>query len=140
MKRRELMSSFLSGIAAGWPLAAWAERPVKMCSMQEVHEARAQLDAIALENARLLDELQKTNRQLAEASRQRLQFLSVSSEMRVPINAILGYTELILDNVYGETPENIREVLKRFERNGNQLIRLINGVFERAKSEDTGTV
>ena len=61
---------------------------------------------IAIENARLFDEIQDKSRQLAEASQHKSQFLAnMSHELRTPLNAILGYTELIIDGIYGETPE-----------------------------------
>jgi signal transduction histidine kinase len=51
------------------------------------------------------------------------------------MNAILGYTELILDEIYGEVPAKIREVLERLEKNGSHLLRLINDVLDISKIE-----
>jgi GAF domain-containing protein len=46
---------------------------------------------IAIENVRLFDEIQEKNRQLAEASENKSQFVSsVSHELRTPLNAIIG--------------------------------------------------
>jgi signal transduction histidine kinase len=46
---------------------------------------------IAIENVRLFDEIQDKNRQLAEASENKSQFVSsVSHELRTPLNAIIG--------------------------------------------------
>jgi signal transduction histidine kinase len=91
---------------------------------------------IAIENVRLFDEIQEKSRQLAEASKHKSQFLAnVSHELRTPLNAILGYTELILDNIYGETPEKMREALDRIERNGQHLLGLINDVLDLSKIE-----
>ena len=91
---------------------------------------------IAIENVRLFDEIQDKSRQLAEASKHKSQFLAnMSHELRTPLNAILGYTELILDNVYGDTPEKMREVLDRIQRNGRHLLGLINDVLDLSKIE-----
>ena len=91
---------------------------------------------IAIENVRLFDEIQDKSRQLAEASRHKSQFLAnMSHELRTPLNAILGYTELIQDNIYGETPEKMRGVLDRIQKNGRHLLGLINDVLDLSKIE-----
>ena len=91
---------------------------------------------IAIENVRLFDEIQDKSRQLAEASQHKSQFLAnMSHELRTPLNAILGYTELILDDIYGETPEKMRQVLDRIQRNGKHLLGLINDVLDLSKIE-----
>ena len=91
---------------------------------------------IAIETVRLFDEIQEKSRQLAEASQHKSQFLAnMSHELRTPLNAILGYTELLLDNVYGETPEKMQDVLQRIESNGRHLLGLINDVLDLSKIE-----
>ena len=59
----------------------------------------------------------------------------MSHELRTPLNAILGYTELILDDIYGEVPAKIREIIERLEKNGSHLLRLINDVLDISKIE-----
>jgi signal transduction histidine kinase len=59
----------------------------------------------------------------------------MSHELRTPLNAILGYTELILDEIYGNVPEKIKEVLERLEKNGRHLLGLINDVLDLSKIE-----
>jgi signal transduction histidine kinase len=51
------------------------------------------------------------------------------------MNAILGYTELILDGIYGETPGKVRGVLERVELNGRNLLAQINDVLDLSKIE-----
>jgi signal transduction histidine kinase/putative methionine-R-sulfoxide reductase with GAF domain len=102
----------------------------------ELLKSFADQAVIAIENVRLFDEIQEKSRQLAEASQHKSQFLAnMSHELRTPLNAILGYTELILDNIYGNTPDKMREVLERIERNGRHLLGLINDVLDLSKIE-----
>jgi signal transduction histidine kinase len=92
--------------------------------------------AVAVENARLFQEIEEKGRQLAIASKHKSQFLAnMSHELRTPLNAILGYTELILDNIYGEVPGKVREALERLEKSGRHLLGLINEVLDLSKIE-----
>jgi signal transduction histidine kinase len=91
---------------------------------------------LAIQNAHLFTEIDEKSRQLEIASQHKSQFLAnMSHELRTPLNAILGYTELILDNIYGETPEKMREVLDRLHANGKHLLGLINDVLDLSKIE-----
>jgi signal transduction histidine kinase len=91
---------------------------------------------LAIQNARLFHEIEDKGRQLEVASQHKSQFLAnMSHELRTPLNAILGYTELILDNIYGETPQKMRGVLERVQRNGKHLLGLINDVLDLSKIE-----
>jgi signal transduction histidine kinase len=91
---------------------------------------------IAIENVRLLNEIQDKSRQLEVASQHKSQFLAnMSHELRTPLNAILGYTELMADGIYGELPEKTLGVLKRLESNGRHLLGLINDVLDLSKIE-----
>ena len=91
---------------------------------------------LAIQNARLFREIEDKGHQLAIASKHKSQFLAnMSHELRTPLNAILGYTELILDDIYGEVPEKIRDVLERVQKSGHHLLSLINDVLDLSKIE-----
>jgi signal transduction histidine kinase len=59
----------------------------------------------------------------------------MSHELRTPMNAVLGYTDLILDNIFGDVPEAIRDTLERVKANGHHLLGLINDVLDLSKIE-----
>ncbi|MGW8185780.1 MAG: ATP-binding protein [Desulfobacterales bacterium] len=102
----------------------------------ELIQTFAAQSAIALHNARLFQELEFKSEELIKADKHKSEFLaSMSHELRTPLNAILGYTELILDDIYGEVPAKIREVIERLEKNGSHLLRLINDVLDISKIE-----
>ncbi len=68
--------------------------------------------AIAIENARLMDELQQTYRELAEVDRIKGDFVSIAShELRTPLSLILGYASFLKDNVSGQASEQAEIVL-----------------------------
>jgi len=96
----------------------------------------ASQSVLAIQNARLFREIEEKGRQLEIASKHKSQFLAnMSHELRTPMNAILGYTELIQDQIYGEVPEKIRDVLERVQASGRHLLGLINDVLDLSKIE-----
>jgi GAF domain-containing protein len=91
---------------------------------------------IAIENVRLFDELQDKNRQLAEASENKSQFVSsMSHELRTPLNAIIGLTEMMVTNAARFGTEKAQEPLQRVNRAGTHLLGLINQVLDLSKIE-----
>jgi signal transduction histidine kinase len=92
--------------------------------------------AIAIENVRLFDEIQDKNRQLAEASQNKSQFLSsMSHELRTPLNAIIGLTEMMVTNAARFGTEKALEPLRRVNAAGTHLLSLINEVLDLSKIE-----
>jgi signal transduction histidine kinase len=92
--------------------------------------------AIAIENARLFDEIQDKNRQLQMASENKSQFVSsMSHELRTPLNAIIGLTEMMVTNAARFGTEKAMEPLQRVNRAGTHLLGLINQVLDLSKIE-----
>jgi signal transduction histidine kinase len=68
--------------------------------------------AIAIENARLLDELQQAYRDLSEIDQIKNDFVSIAShELRTPLAVILGYATFLRDNLTGQASEQLEIVL-----------------------------
>jgi len=96
----------------------------------------ADQSAIALENARLFNEIAQKSRELEIASRHKSQFVAnMSHELRTPLAAILGYAELMQEGFYGNQSEKSMDALTRIRSNGKHLLGLINTVLDIAKIE-----
>jgi signal transduction histidine kinase len=109
--------------------------PIAAHTVELLHSFAAQA-AVAVENARLFQEIQDKSQQLELASRHKSQFLAnMSHELRTPMNAVLGYTDLILDGIFGDVPEAIRDTLERVKSNGQHLLGLINDVLDLSRIE-----
>lgn len=86
--------------------------------------------------SQITGKLQLANQQLIEASRLKSQFLaSMSHELRTPLNSIIGYTELLLQGIYGELNEKQDDRLNKVMRNGQHLLQLINDILDLSKIE-----
>jgi PAS domain S-box-containing protein len=73
---------------------------------------------------------------LEQASNLKSQFLAnMSHEFRTPLNAILGYTHMLLNNVTGRVTEPQRKSLARIDSNAKHLLALINDILDITRIE-----
>jgi signal transduction histidine kinase len=92
--------------------------------------------AIAIENARLVDELQGAYDVLAELDQLKSNFVSVAShELRTPLAVILGYASFLRDEVSGEASEQLSIVLQSAMRLRSVIDDMVN-----LRHVDTGEV
>jgi PAS domain S-box-containing protein len=92
--------------------------------------------AVALQNARLYVEQSATVTQLRELDRLKSSFLAnMSHELRTPLNSILGFADVMLEELDGPLTENMDNDLRLIQKNGQHLLHLINDVLDMAKIE-----
>ncbi len=92
--------------------------------------------ALAIQNARLFQELEEKSRQLEIADRLKSEFLaSMSHELRTPLNAVIGFSEVLLDRMFGELNPKQDEYLQDILTSGRHLLSLINDILDLAKIE-----
>jgi signal transduction histidine kinase len=101
-----------------------------------MNQMSRELHRLYTDQRQAAQQLQTLNAELERASKAKSDFLaSMSHELRTPLNSILGYTELIQDEIYGEVPAKIRDVLERVQQSGRHLLGLINDVLDLSKIE-----
>lgn len=82
------------------------------------------------------EQLEAQNKELEKASRAKSDFLArMSHELRTPLNVVMGFTELMLDQVPGEINEEQRQCLDDVLTSSRDLLGLINEVLDLSKVE-----
>jgi PAS domain S-box-containing protein len=106
----------------------------------QLRQASAQLERKVQEaTAELAQQNELLRRQhiaLEQASALKSQFLAnMSHEFRTPLNAILGYTHMLLNGVTGSISDNQRKSLTRIDSNSRHLLALINDILDITRIE-----
>jgi signal transduction histidine kinase/putative methionine-R-sulfoxide reductase with GAF domain len=118
-------------------LSAWRDE-VRPYSASEIAllETFADQAVIAIENARLFQELQEKSRELEIASQHKSEFLAnMSHELRTPLNAIIGYSEMLQEEVEDLGEASLLPDLQKINAAGKHLLGLINNVLDLSKIE-----
>jgi signal transduction histidine kinase/CheY-like chemotaxis protein len=99
-------------------------------------ETFAAQSVLAIQNARLFQEIQEKSRELEAASRHKSQFLAnMSHELRTPMNAIIGVSEMMLEDARELGLADQVEPLERILRAARHLLALINEILDLSKIE-----
>lgn len=105
----------------------------------ELEHRTSLLEAEARSAAKLSqmnDELHRRQVALEQAMGARNRFYaSMSHELRTPINAVIGYSTLMLDNIYGPLNAKQKEGLQRTLKAARHLLELVNDVLDLSKIE-----
>ncbi|HEX9820758.1 MAG TPA: GAF domain-containing protein [Methylomirabilota bacterium] len=92
--------------------------------------------ALAIQNARLFQEIAVKSGELEVANQHKSEFLaSVSHELRTPLNAIIGFSEVMLERMFGDVNAKQEEYLNDILSSGRHLLSLINDILDLAKIE-----
>lgn len=98
--------------------------------------ANTQLKHEIAERIRTESELKQKTMEAEEANRMKSYFLSsVSHELKTPLNAILGYTHLLMDGTYGLLTEAQKGPLEGILRNAVDQSRLVSNLLDLTQIE-----
>jgi PAS domain S-box-containing protein len=102
-------------------------------------ELKQQADSLAGSAKELQDlneELHRRQLDLERAMTARSRFYaSMSHELRTPINAVLGYSTLLLERIYGPLNDKQAEGIERTQKAARHLLELVNDVLDLSKIE-----
>jgi signal transduction histidine kinase len=91
---------------------------------------------IAIQNARLFDEIRAKSRELERANQHKSEFLAnMSHELRTPLNAIIGFSEVLSEQMFGDVNAKQLEYLQDIHSSGHHLLTLINDILDLSKIE-----
>jgi PAS domain S-box-containing protein len=109
-------------------------RPLSYLSVvRDVTDRRAAEQALVF----ALDKERETNHRMLELDRAKGEFVSaVSHELRTPLTSIVGYTELLADDLSESLTENQHQLVERIDRNGERLLHLVEDLLTLARVEE----
>ena len=104
--------------------------------LRKARKAEAVAMLAASDTQKLNDKLEIALKKAEDASLAKTRFLhNMSHDIRTPMNAILGYTQLMEDELKGkELPETL-DHLKKLKQSGNLLLSILNNVLDMARIE-----
>ena len=81
-------------------------------------------------------ELEMQKKQLDEAAQLKNSFLSnMSHELRTPLNSVIALASVLRNRLYGKIPDEEHGYLDVIERNGKNLLALVNDLLDLSKIE-----
>ncbi|MEE8203792.1 MAG: ATP-binding protein [Alphaproteobacteria bacterium] len=104
-----------------------------VCLRTDITELKQREEAL-----RRAEEISRAARETAElANRAKTEFLAnMSHELRTPLNAIIGFSEIIMGEMFGPIGvEQYKEYMKDIHESGSHLYNLINDILDVSKAE-----
>ena len=104
--------------------------------LQKARKAESVAKLAANDTQKLNDKLEIALKKAETASLAKTRFLNnMSHDIRTPMNAILGYAQLMEDELKGKDLPETSEHLKKLQQSGNLLLSIINNVLDMARIE-----
>ncbi len=113
---------------------------------RQAEELQRQGEELAMQNEELKSQtdellaqqhaLAEKNRDVERANQAKSEFLAnMSHELRTPLNSIIGFSEVLEDQLFGELNEAQKKYVHNINTSGMHLLQLINDVLDLSKVE-----
>mgnify|MGYP004460230583 FL=1 len=104
--------------------------------LRKARKAEAVAKLAASDTKKLNDKLEIALKKAEDASLAKTRFLNnMSHDIRTPMNVILGYAQLMEDELNGKGMPETLEHLEKLQQSGNLLLSIINNVLDMARIE-----
>ena len=104
--------------------------------LRKARKAEAAAKVAAKDTQKLNDKLEVALKKAEDASLSKTSFLhNMSHDIRTPMNAVLGYAQLMKDELKGKGMPETLEHLEKLQQSGNLLLSIINNVLDMARIE-----
>ena len=104
--------------------------------LRKARKAEAAAKLAANDTQKLNDKLEIALKKAEEANLAKTRFLNnMSHDIRTPMNAILGYAQLMENELNGKDIPEVLEHLEKLQQSGNLLLSIINNVLDMARIE-----
>ena len=105
--------------------------------LRKARKAEAVAKLAANNTQKLNDKLEIALKKAEDASLAKTRFLNnMSHDIRTPMNVILGYAQLMENELKGKDMPETLEHLEKMQQSGNLLLSIINNVLDMARIED----
>ena len=104
--------------------------------LRKARKAETAAKIAAEDTQKLNDKLEIALKKAEDASLAKTSFLhNMSHDIRTPMNAVLGYAQLMKDELKGKGMPETLEHLEKLQQSGNLLLSIINNVLDMARIE-----
>ena len=122
---------------------AYVLKPVDMNELETIIKNALREQRLLIENRELVESLQQSNRRLEEANRALEQvsqtksdfMANTSHELRTPLNSIIGFSEVLLNEIPSIDQKISSEFLSYIQASAKHLLQLINSILDLSKIE-----